>query len=175
MGLSVVQSIKLAGHFRAGTRNRKAVEPGLAKSLTESNNLLDDLFTSVQVPVKNKDGEDEEKTLIYCTDVGELVLRILEHRGLEDKETDAKLGCYKGQGSVKVTLSLMEKEERVKTGRQTYADSVGGKENTSGSTYKLIVLALLYDAPETYETVKMMMDKLQFNNFPATITSDIKT
>ena len=175
MGLSVVQSIKLAGHFRAGTRNRKAVEPGLAKALTESNNLLDDLFTSVQVPVKNKDGEDEEKTLIYCTDVGELVLRILEHRGLEDKETDAKLGCYKGQGSVKVTLSLMEKEERVKTGRQTYADGVGGKENTSGSTYKLIVLALLYDAPETYETVKMMMDKLQFNNFPATVTSDIKT
>ena len=73
-----------------------------------------------------------------------------------------------------MTLSLMEKEERVKTGRQTYADGVGGKENTSGSTYKLIVLALLYDAPETYETVKMM-DKLQFNNFPATITSDIKT
>ena len=34
---------------------------------------------------------------------------------------------------------------------------------------------MLYDAPETYETVKMMMDKLQFNNFPATITSDIKT
>ena len=103
------------------------------------------------------------------------MLCILEHRGLEDKETDAKLGCYKGQGSVKVTLSLMEKEERVKTGQQTYADGVGGKENTSGSTYKLIVLALLYDAPETYETVKMMMDKLQFNNFPATVTSDIKT
>ena len=68
----------------------------------------------------------------------------------------------------------MEKEERVKTGRQTYADGVGGKAHTLGSTYKLMVLALLYDAPETYETVKMMMQKLQFGNFPATITSDIK-
>ena len=174
MGLSDVQTKKLAGHIRAGTRNRKAVEPGLAKALTESKNLLDDLFTSVQVLVKNKDGEDEEKTLIYCTDVSELLFRILEHRGLELDETDQKLGCDKGRGSVKVTLSLMEKEERVKTGRKTYADGVGGKENTSGSTFKLIVLALLYDAPETYDTVKMMMEKLQFDNFPATITSDIK-
>ena len=73
-----------------------------------------------------------------------------------------------------MTLSLIEKEERVKTGWQTYADGVGGKAHTLGSTYKLMVLTLLYDALETYETVKMMMQKLQFGNFPATITSDIK-
>ena len=174
MGLSVVQTKKLAGHIRAGTRNRKAVESGLAEALTERNNLLDDLFTSETVLVENKDGEGEEKTLIYCNDVSQLVLSLLESRGLEQTKTDAKLGLDKGRGSLKLTLSLMEKEERMKTGRQTYADGVGGKEHTSGSTYKLMVLALLYEAPETYETVKMMMEKLHFENFPATITSDIK-
>ena len=174
LGLSVVQTKKLAGHIRAGTRNRKAVESGLAEALTERNNLLDDLFTAEQVLVVNKDGENEEKTLIYCNNVSELVLRLLEDRGLEQTKTDAKFGLDKGRDSLKLTLSLMEKEERMKTGRQTYADGVGGKKHTSGSTYKLMVLALLYDTPETYETVKIMMEKLQFENFPATITSDIK-
>ena len=65
---------KLAGHFRAGTRNRKAVESGLAETLTERNNLLDDRFTSETVLEENKDGKDEEKTLIYCNDVSELRL-----------------------------------------------------------------------------------------------------
>ena len=88
--------------------------------------------------------------------------------------SNIKLGLDGGQGILKVTLSIMDKDERIKTGRQTYAEGVGVKENTSGSTNKLMVLALLYDAPETYETVKKMMEKLQFDNFPATITSDIK-
>ena len=69
--------------------------------------------------MENKDGEDEEKTLIYCNDVSELVLRLLEDQGLEQNKTDAKLSLDKGRGSVKVTHSLMEKEERVKTGQQT--------------------------------------------------------
>ena len=174
LGLSCVQTKKLAFHIRAGTGNRKAVESGLAEALAESNILLDDLFTAEEVLVENKEGEGEEKTLVYCNDISELVLRLLEYRELDPSTTDAKLGLDKGQGSVKVTLSIMERDERVKTGRQTYADGVGGKAHTSGSTYKLMVLALLYDAPETYETVKMMMQKLQFGNFPATITSDIK-
>ena len=174
LGLSCVQTKKLAFHIRAGTRNRKAVESGLAEALAESNILLDDLFTAEEVLVENKEGEGEEKTLVYCNDISELVLRLLEYRELDPSTTDAKLGLDKGQGSVKVTLSLMERDERVKTGRQTYAEGVGVRQHTSGSTYKVVVLALLYDAPETYETVRMMMQKLQLENFPATITSDIK-
>ena len=80
--------------------------------------------------------------------------------------SNIKLGLDGGQGILKVTLSIMDKDERIKTGRQTYAEGVGVKENTSGSTNKLMVLALLYDAPETYETVKKMMEKLQVDNFP---------
>ena len=95
MGLSIVQTKNLAGHIQVGTRNRKAVESGLAKALTERNNLLNDLFTSEQVLVENKDGKDEEKTLIYCNDVSELVLRLLEDQGLEQNKTDAKLGLAK--------------------------------------------------------------------------------
>ena len=82
--------------------------------------------------MENKDGEDEEKTLIYCNDVSELMLRLLEDRGLEQNKTDAKLSLDKGRGSVKVTHSLMEKEERVKTGQQTYTNGVGGKAHDLG-------------------------------------------
>ena len=108
LGLSCVQTKKLAFHIRAGTRNRKAVESGLAEALAESNILLDDLFTAEEVLVENKEGEGEEKTLVYCNDISELVLRLLEYRGLDPNTTDAKLGLDKGQGSVKVTVNVVQ-------------------------------------------------------------------
>ena len=174
LGLSSVKTKELAHLIRVGQNNRKAVQPGLSEALVKSNNLLDDLFTSEEIHVENKKGEMEKKTLIYCNDVCTLVIRLLEHRELDESNIDIKYGLDGGQGSLKVTLSIMEKDEIVKTGRQTYAEGVGAKKNTSGSTYKLMVLAVMHDAPETYETVKMMMDKLEFDNFPTTITSDIK-
>ena len=93
-------------------------------------------------------------------------------RRRDESTADIKLGLDGGQGSLKVTLSIMVKDERMKTGRQTYAEGVGAQENTSGSTNKLMVLAVMAEAPETYETVKVMMEKLQFENFPASITSE---
>ena len=174
LGISSVKTKELAGMIRVGTGNRKAVEPGLAEALTESNRALDDLFTSEQVQLENKKGEEEEKTLIYCNDVTQLIVRLLEHRDLDIENIDIKLGLDGGQGSLKMTLSIMKKDEREQTGRQTYAEGVGVKEHTSGSTNKLMVLALMHEAPETYQTVKLMMKKLEIDNFPATITSDIK-
>ena len=174
LGLSSVKTKQLGHMLRVGQNSRQAVESGLAEALVESNNLLEDLFTAEEVKVVNKKDEEELKTLVYCTDVGQLVFRLLEHRGLDEDTADIKIGLDGGGGSLKFTISIMDKEERIKTGRQTYAEGVGAKENTSGSTNKLMVLALLYDGPETYETVKMMMDKLDFDNVPASITSDIK-
>lgn len=51
-------------------------------------------------------------------------------------------------------------------------DSVGAKENVSGLVKKLLGLALMYDSPENYKTVKMIMEKIQFNSFPRTIVAD---
>ena len=59
LGISSVKTKELAGMIRVGTGNRKAVEPGLAEALTESNRALDDLFTSEQVQLENKKGEEE--------------------------------------------------------------------------------------------------------------------
>ena len=174
LGLSSVKTKQLASMIRVGTNNRKAVEPGLAEALVESNRTLDDLFTSEAIQLENKKGEVEEKILVFCNDVEELVVRVMEHRELDENQVDIKLGLDGGQGSLKVTLSVMEKDERVMTGRQTYADGVGVKEQTSGSVNKLMVLALMQEAPETYQTVKIMMEKLNLENFPVTITSDIK-
>ena len=172
--LSSVKTKELAHMIRVGQNNRQAVQSGLAEALVESNNRLEDLFTAEEIHMVNKKDEEELKTLVYCNDVSQLVIRLLEHRELDQSTADIKLGLDGGQGSLKVTLSIMDKDERIKTGRQTYAEGVGVKENTSGSTNKLMVLALLHDGPETYETVKILMEKLDFDSVPASITSDIK-
>ena len=172
--LSSVKTKELAHMIRVGQNNRQAVQSGLAEALVESNNRLEDLFTAEEIHMVNKKDEEELKTLVYCNDVSQLVIRLLQHRGLDQSTADIKLGLDGGQGSLKVTLSIMDKDERIKTGRQTYAEGVGVKENTSGSTNKLMVLALLHDGPETYETVKILMEKLDFDSVPASITSDIK-
>ena len=172
--LSSVKTKELAHMIRVGQNNRQAVQSGLAEALVESNNRLEDLFTAEEIHVVNKKDEEELKTLVYCNDVSQLVIRLLQHRGLDQSTADIKLGLDGGQGSLKVTLSIMDKDERIKTGRKTYTEGVGVKENTSGSTNKLMVLALLHDGPETYETVKILMEKLDFDSVPASITSDIK-
>ena len=79
LGLSSVKTKELAHLIRVGQKNRKAVESGLAKALVDSNNRLDDLFTSEEIQVENKKGEMVKKTLVYCNDVCQLVIRLLEH------------------------------------------------------------------------------------------------
>ena len=104
LGLSGVKTKQLAGMIRVGLKDRKAVKSGLAEALVESNRVLDVLFTAEQVKVLTKTGEEEEKTLIYCKDVMELVLYLLEHRELEEISADYKLGLDGGQGSIKLIL-----------------------------------------------------------------------
>ena len=113
--LSSVKTKELAHMIRVGQNNRQAVQSGLAEALVESNNRLEDLFTAEEIHVVNKKDEEELKTLVYCNDVSQLVIRLLQHRGLDQSTADIKLGLDGGQGSLKVTLSIMDKDKRIKT------------------------------------------------------------
>ena len=43
---------------------------------------------------------------VYCNDIEELVAMVLHHRNEETNDVDIKLGVDRGQGLIKVTLSI---------------------------------------------------------------------
>ena len=174
LGLSGIKTKELAAELRVALQDRRALEPGLEQALVEKNHILDDLFTKESVLVNNKAGNQEEKTLVYCTNLDELIRRLVESRELDEETMTVKIGLDGGQGSLKVCLSVVTKEENMETGRRRFSEGVANKENKLGSVHRLIVLACMADAPENYCTVKLMLDKLSMSDFSYTVSSDIK-
>ena len=166
LGLSNLKAKVLAQELRVATRDRGAVESDLATSLVKSNHYLEDLFTmeTVQVTGKasGKDGKDvemEEKVLVYCTDVDELVLRLIVRRELDEESMTVKVGLDGGQGSLKIGMSIMRREETTRAGRMLCKEGVASKQCRLSSVNRLIILAMMLDAPENYETTKLMLDR----------------
>lgn len=103
------------------------MEPGLQKSLTERNHLLDGLFEVKVKMMKRKptkaelekvrkgemiigpldeDGcETVSRCGVSCLDVDELVMHTIRERGLNPAEVNILLGIDDGQGILKVLLS----------------------------------------------------------------------
>ena len=174
LGLSCVQTRELAAELRVATQNRKVVESGLKEALVERNHLLEDLFICEDVQLMSSSGEEDEKVLVYCSDVDELLRRLVESRELDEETMTVKIGLDGGQGSLKVVMSVVAKIDDTKTGRRQFGEGVATEHHKLGSVHRLMVLACMADAPENYNTVKLMLDKLAITNFNYTVCSDMK-
>ena len=97
LNLSNLQTKKIAMEVRTGTQDRGVIEPGLSKALVDGNHTLEDIFIKETVLVMNKDGVEEEKQLIFCTDVEVLVQRLVESRDINEETMTVKVGLDGGQ------------------------------------------------------------------------------
>ena len=97
LNLSNLQTKKIAKEVRTGTQDRGVIEPGLSKALVDGNHTLEDIFIKETVLVMNKDGVEEEKQLIFCTDVEVLVQRLVESRDINEETMTVKVGLDGGQ------------------------------------------------------------------------------
>ena len=114
-------------------QGRKSMDPHLATALTQRNHLLDTLFDSTVVQVKNaekksKKGTDEsnsdgysEKVGVFCNDVDKLVSDLIEHRELDPTTCDVHVGIDGGQGSLKVGATVTDRTDTGNSGRTRYS------------------------------------------------------
>lgn len=112
------KTLDLAKEIRFATRNRKILEPGLEKSLAENSGVLNDFFSVEMVEIILNDGKKEDRPLVYCNDLKNLLNCIKEFRDL--KYFHLKVGIDGGRGFLKLTLSiqsLIESRDETKTER----------------------------------------------------------
>ena len=110
MNLSDRDTLKLAASIRAGTKNRKAVEPGLKKKLTTKAHSIDEYFSYKEFPLVKVKGDEVSNTplvVVYCNDVPGFVEYVRQERNLS--EDHLKLGIDGGGGFLKICLSVQSK------------------------------------------------------------------
>lgn len=100
------ETIGIAGMIRAGTKNRKAVEPYVKEKISKRIHELDDFF-EIKIfnftKVKGTDVVNVPQYAVYCNNLGGLIEHVKEKRQVSD--VHIKIGIDGGGGFLKVCLS----------------------------------------------------------------------
>ena len=188
---------KIAGAFRV-VGGRDSVESDLSKELSKRNRYLEDYFDFkslklVELKKKGSDSEsdscseDEEcvnlnnnyhyvhKTGVFCTNVDELVMDVLNHRELDPSSVDIHVGLDGGQSSLKIGLTITAREESSNTaGRSHYSDGIAPQDAKFSSVKKLLLLAVVVNASENHSNVQAMLSLLNIESIEFSASCDVK-
>ena len=66
---------------------------------------------------------------VFCSDTNQLVLEILNHRGMDPQTSDVHVGIDGGQNMLKLGITITDKQESTKTGRSLYSQVKNDKNN----------------------------------------------
>ena len=58
---------------------------------------------------------------VFCEDVSQLVLDVLSHRGMNPQSSDVHCGIDGGQGSLKLAVTITERDQSETSGRAHYS------------------------------------------------------
>ena len=128
---------------------------------------------------------------MFCTDVNEMVLKVLTERGMDPSTADVHVGIDGGQNMLKVGITITERNDNEEFGRATYnqviftiyleSDSiwvnvqgVAVKQAKNSSVKKLLILGIVPEVPENYHNVKEILSSLNLEVIEFTAAADIK-
>ena len=127
---------------------------------------------------------------IFCTDIPKLVNDVCLERGLNADDVDVHLGFDGGQGSLKLVLSLTEKEANLSSGRSKYSQvlteasifpfifkvsqGVSHKEAKTSSVKKVLILAVVPDVAESHHNVRSILQQVDFGTIQYIYAVDVK-
>lgn len=127
---------------------RKSVQPNLKAALGEANHRLESYFDSQKVTVENftidpkskvKTTFYEEKSLIFCSDVDSFISEIMKLRNIFPNTSLIRLGMDGGQGFVKISLNILDKEQSpIEPKRYKYSAGVSPRTQKDSSVKKII-------------------------------------
>ena len=124
---------------------------------------------------KKKELKKIKKKVVYCLNVAQLVMFIKQKRGIDQDDDDLlfKIGLDSGRGFLKLCLTVEEKKvpggspDRKKTPQAKFRDS---------GVKRLIVLAIVEGASETYDSIKTLMELIDVDSlsFDVNFCLDLK-
>ena len=153
-------------------------EPNLKKISKEKGEILAEYFEIEKLTFtvndpnsKNEKGKKkalvpQEREVVLCKDVAQLVTFILNERDQNADDVDLKVGIDGGQSFFKVCLT-MQKDEQEAIKKTRYSLKQGGVK-------KLIILGIVEDIPENYDNAKIVFEALNLTLLDFCLSSDLK-
>lgn len=145
------------------------VPSNLPQQITNANQMLKEFFSITRISFdlekekKNPQACASTKPAVYCNDVKALIQFILTVRSLSLADVFFKIGADGGGGSFKITLSIVEKNQR---------NEKGGKDT---GVKKLLLLAVVPGITEKYTNIaKVWSTLLKLNELEAVVAGDLK-
>ena len=135
------------------------MEPYLSVALTQRNKTLKDFFEVkiLEMPVKGCENDSipqtTERVGVFCSDLRDLVSHLIAKRGMDPTNSDIHIGIDGGQGSLKVGVTITERDDEVQNTRSKYYQGVAPKQNKNSSVKKLLLVALVQDITVNYSPV----------------------
>lgn len=178
--LSQNETVGVARIIRAGTCNRKAVEPGLKEILSKRIHVLDQFF-KVEVfnfiKVKANKTEDTSQHAVFCNDLGGFITLIKNKRQVTD--VHLKFGIDGAGGFLKLCLSIQSIDDDddnslIDSGRRKYKDVAISTEFQDSKVKKLFIIGLAQSVQENYHNVFLLWRAIHINEFDGTIATDLK-
>ena len=101
LNLTTSESHILAQDIRLVTNSRSVIESGYKQKMYESNHQLDTYFDHktvrfIKTDKKNKLTENLHEPVILCTDVNELIKKVIEERELNEDDLLVRIGLDGG-------------------------------------------------------------------------------
>ena len=105
----------------------------------------------------------EEKTGVFCNDLDQLMCLALQERGEDPRHITGLVGLDQGQGSLKVALTLVNKnQDGEESVRSKYSEGVAPKNFKDTSVKKLLLLSVYPDIPEVHSNLKGQCHLIKF-------------
>lgn len=145
------------------------IAPNIRFNLTKHNKLLEHFFDVTYLPFDvNGDANIELKPVVYCKNVPNLIQFVCERRNIKEQDYFVKIGIDGGGGIMKITLSLVLKED-------AEISKAGKKSFKSTGVKKLLLLAIIPGIPEKYWNIAPIWTTLlELNKVDSVVSGDLK-
>ena len=176
-GLSNTGMRKLVSTLNVASSS-KIVEPHFQKKFSEAGKALLDYF-SVSKIVVSKNNDQEERTIVHCTNLCSLVQEVLKVRNYSS-ENLIKLGIDGGGGFLKMSLGVIdisskqeENDESKSPIQKSYRLLTKSLAQDTGVKRQLLI-AIGEDVPESYDNLKKILHLIDLSNVYFVISCDLK-
>ena len=120
-------------------------------------------------------GKEEKRSLVYCKNLQDLTNYVLHSRDYSPQHL-VKLGIDGGGSFLKISLGIISTEEvdESKSPQQKSSRLLTNSIARDTGVKRQLIVAIVEDVPETYATVKVMMDQIHVEDVSFIISCDLK-
>ena len=135
------------------------VEPYFKKKFAAAGQTLADFFTLSKSNFTMENGKQEKRSMVHCKNLQDLTSHVLHSRDYSPQHL-VKLGIDGGGSFLKTSLRVISTEEvdESKSPQQKSSCLVTNSIARDTGVKLQLIVAIVEDLPETYATVKVMME-----------------